>query len=50
MIAWAVEAVIASTALMLLVMIVRRPVAEHFGAQAAYALWALPALRMGCRR
>lgn len=46
MIAWAVEAVIASTALMLLVMIVRRPVAEHFGAQAAYALWALPALRM----
>ncbi len=46
MIAWAVEAVVASTALMLLVMILRRPVAEHFGAQAAYALWALPALRM----
>ncbi len=46
MIAWAVEAVVASTALMLLVMVLRRPVAEHFGAQAAYALWALPALRM----
>ncbi|WP_443971223.1 M56 family metallopeptidase [Sphingobium sp. CR28] len=46
MIAWAIEAVVASTALMLLVMVLRRPVAEHFGAQAAYALWALPALRM----
>ncbi len=46
MIAWVVEAVIASTMLMLAVMALRGPVARHFGAQAAYALWALPALRM----
>lgn len=33
-------------ALIALVLILRRPVARHFGAQAAYALWALPLLRL----
>jgi beta-lactamase regulating signal transducer with metallopeptidase domain len=40
------EALLASTLLMLLVLGIRRPVARHFGAHAAYALWALPALRL----
>ncbi|GMM94206.1 M56 family metallopeptidase [Qipengyuania sp. MTN3-11] len=33
-------------ALIALVLVLRRPVARHFGARAAYALWALPALRL----
>ncbi len=33
-------------ALIALVLVLRRPVARHFGAQAAYALWALPLLRL----
>ncbi|WP_454596954.1 M56 family metallopeptidase [Qipengyuania sp. SM2507] len=33
-------------ALIALVLLLRRPVARHFGAQAAYALWALPLLRL----
>ncbi|MDG5751088.1 M56 family metallopeptidase [Qipengyuania sp. XHP0211] len=33
-------------ALIALVLLVRRPVARHLGAGAAYALWALPALRL----
>jgi bla regulator protein blaR1 len=43
---WLVEALIGATLLMLLVLIVRRPVARLWGAHFAYALWALPALRM----
>lgn len=39
-------ALIASTVLMLLVLLVRRPVARLLGARVAYALWALPALRL----
>lgn len=46
MIGWAVETIVAATLLMLLVLMVRGPVARRFGPQAAYALWALPALRM----
>ncbi|PWG01461.1 M56 family metallopeptidase [Sphingosinicella humi] len=46
MIAWAFDAVIGSTLLMLLVLAVRRPVAHLFGATWAYALWLLPALRL----
>ncbi len=46
MIAWLVEAMLASTALMVLVLALRRPVAAAFGARIAYALWALPALRL----
>lgn len=40
------ETLLASTLLMVLVLGIRRPVARHFGANAAYALWALPALRL----
>jgi len=46
MIGWAIEALIASTMLMLVVLALRGPVARRFGAQAAYLLWLLPALRM----
>lgn len=37
---------LASAALMLVVLALRAPVARHFGVHTAYALWALPALRL----
>ncbi|VXC39194.1 M56 family metallopeptidase [Sphingomonas sp. 8AM] len=43
---WALEAMLASALLMLTVMVLRGPVRNAFGARVAYALWALPALRM----
>lgn len=43
---WLAETLVATTLLMLLVLAVRRPVARLWGAHYAYALWALPALRM----
>lgn len=43
---WIVETLVASTLLMLLVLALRGPVARLFGPRVAYALWALPALRM----
>lgn len=43
---WLVEALIGATLLMLLVLAARKPVARLWGAHMAYALWALPALRM----
>ena len=46
MIDWLIETSIAVTVLMVLVLAVRRPVAHFFGAGWAYALWALPALRL----
>jgi len=46
MTAWVIEALVASSALMLLVLALRGPVARRFGAQAAYLLWALPVLRL----
>jgi len=46
MIGWTIEALAASTLLMLVVLALRGPVARRFGAQAAYLLWLLPALRM----
>jgi len=46
MIAWTIEALVASTLLMAAVLLLRRPVRRLFGAQVAYALWALPALRL----
>ncbi|OYU13851.1 MAG: hypothetical protein CFE37_14005, partial [Alphaproteobacteria bacterium PA4] len=46
MIGWLVEALAASTLLMLLVLAVRRPVAQAFGPHIAYALWLLPVLRL----
>ena len=44
--AWAIDALIASALLMAAVMLVRGPVRRAFGPQLAYALWALPALRL----
>ncbi|WP_242181933.1 M56 family metallopeptidase [Sphingomonas sp. CARO-RG-8B-R24-01] len=43
---WAVEALIASSVLMVLVLLLRGPVRRAFGAHVAYALWALPVLRL----
>lgn len=46
MIAWAMEALLASALLMLAVLVLRAPVRRTFGAPVAYALWAIPALRL----
>ncbi|WP_404369160.1 M56 family metallopeptidase [Sphingomonas sp. MMS24-J45] len=46
MIAWLIEALIASTVLMIAVLLLRGPVRKAFGAQIAYALWLLPVLRL----
>lgn len=43
---WIVETLLATTLLMALVMMLRRPVARWLGAGAAYLLWALPVARM----
>lgn len=46
MIAWAIETLVATTLLMLLVLAIRNPVRRAFGPNVAYALWLLPVLRM----
>lgn len=46
MIGWMVEALAASAVLMLAVLALRGPVRRAFGAELAYALWAVPALRL----
>jgi beta-lactamase regulating signal transducer with metallopeptidase domain len=43
---WAVEALAATTLLMLLVMALRKPVSRFFGPGVAYGLWLLPVLRL----
>ncbi|MEL7190052.1 MAG: M56 family metallopeptidase, partial [Pseudomonadota bacterium] len=43
---WFVDTLIWTGILIALVLVIRRPVARWFGAQTAYALWALPALRL----
>jgi beta-lactamase regulating signal transducer with metallopeptidase domain len=43
---WIVETFVASSLLMLLVLALRGPVRRAFGPQMAYALWAMPVLRM----
>jgi len=43
---WAIEALAASTVLMVAVLLLRGPVRRAFGPDIAYALWALPALRL----
>ena len=43
---WAVEALAASALLIAAVLLVRGPVRRTFGAPVAYALWALPVLRL----
>lgn len=46
MIAWLIETFVAVTLLMVMVLVLRGPVARSFGAGWAYALWAVPALRL----
>lgn len=46
MIGWAIETLVATSLLMVVVLAVRSPVAEYFGPRVAYALWLLPAFRM----
>jgi beta-lactamase regulating signal transducer with metallopeptidase domain len=46
MIDWLTETLLATTALMAFVLLVREPVRRQFGPAAAYGLWLLPALRM----
>ena len=43
---WLTDTVLATSALILLVLLVRRPVAHWFGPKIAYCLWVLPALRL----
>lgn len=43
---WVIETFVATTLLMLLVLAIRKPVSRHFGPNIAYALWALPVLRL----
>lgn len=45
MIAWLTDTLIYSGVLIALVLLLRGPVARHFGPQMSYALWALPFLR-----
>lgn len=43
---WALEGLFATAALILLVLLLRKPVAKYFGPNWAYALWAIPAARV----
>lgn len=43
---WLVDTLVTTGALIALVLILRRPVARHFGPGMAYALWLLPLLRL----
>ncbi|OYY72668.1 M56 family metallopeptidase [Sphingomonas sp. 28-63-12] len=46
MISWGVETLLATSLLMLAILLLRNPVRRAFGPTVAYALWALPALRL----
>lgn len=46
MIEWLADTLVMTGALMLVVLLVRRPVGRWFGPHAAYALWALPMIRL----
>jgi bla regulator protein BlaR1 len=46
MTAWLADTLVATTGLMLLVLVLREPVRRQFGAGAAYALWLVPAARI----
>lgn len=43
---WLSDTLLATSTLLLLVLLIRTPVARHFGAGTAYFLWALPAARL----
>ena len=44
--AWLFDTFVVTSMLMLLALLVRRPVARHFGPSVAYALWLIPAARV----
>jgi beta-lactamase regulating signal transducer with metallopeptidase domain len=44
--AWLFDTFMVTSILMLMVLLVRRPVARHFGPGVAYALWCIPAARV----
>lgn len=43
---WLIDTLVTTGALIVLVLLLRRPVSRHFGPGMAYALWALPLLRL----
>ena len=43
---FALDTLVWTGGLIVAVLLLRRPVSRHFGARAAYALWALPFLRL----
>ncbi len=43
---WAIDTLVVTTLLVLLVIAARKPVARHFGPEIAYLLWAIPAARL----
>ena len=43
---WLIGTLIATSGLILLVLLIREPVRRHFGARAAYGLWIIPAARL----
>jgi len=43
---WLIDTLVTTGALIVLVLLLRRPVSRHFGPGLAYALWALPLLRL----
>lgn len=43
---WIMDTMISMTLLMAFVLLIRKPVSHYFGAKVAYALWALPVVRL----
>ena len=43
---WLLSTLLATSALMLLVLVVREPVRKHFGSRVTYALWLIPVARL----
>jgi len=43
---WLLGTLLATTALIVMVLLVREPVRRHFGARVAYGLWLIPAARL----
>ncbi len=46
MIDWLLDTLLATSGLIVLVLLLREPVRRHFGARAAYALWLIPVSRL----
>ena len=43
---WLLGTLLATSGLILLVLLIREPVRRHFGARVAYGLWLIPAARL----